>query len=117
MLPRGPGDNLQLNMTVRHEHASVAQRIAHRLSTPMVAGSNPAGGTESDAGTGVSLLSRHKCSRRRRASKDPRAVGKLGQSAWLGARKSRVRIAPARPTSSGKPLLERTKENIMGRFT
>lgn len=117
MQPRGPGDNLQLNMTVRHQHASVAQRIAHRLSTPMVAGSNPAGGTESDAGTGVSLLSRRNCVRRRRASKDPRAVGKLGQSAWLGARKSRVRIAPARLRAPERPLLERTKENTMGRFT
>ncbi len=100
-----------------HEHASVAQRIAHRLSTPMVAGSNPAGGTEFDTDTGVSSPSRHNNRACRTASKDPRAVGKLGQSAWLGARKSRVRIAPARPTSSGKPLLERTKENAMGRFT
>lgn len=35
-------------MTVLHEHASVAQWTAHRLSTPMVAGSNPVGGTEFD---------------------------------------------------------------------
>lgn len=83
MLLGGPGDNLQLNMTVLHEDASVAQRIAHRFSTPMVAGSNPAGGTEFDTDTGMSSLPRHNDRARRTTSKDPRAVGSLvNPSGW-----------------------------------
>ncbi len=78
MLLGGPGDNLQLNMTVLHEHASVAQWIAHRFSTPMVAGSNPAGGTD-------------------RLRKIHGLWESLVNPPGWGPGKSRVQIAPARP--------------------
>lgn len=45
---RAQGSTVALVTTQLNHYASVAQRIAHRLSTPRVAGSNPVGGTEFD---------------------------------------------------------------------